>query len=576
MTSVIVSKTLQSSAGRLSANDRGHVFDFLWKLQDNPANPSLSMERVQRAIDPKIWSARVSQGLRAVLHRDGDTFVVLYAGPHDEAYRWAEKRKVEQHPVTGALQVVEAAEVVEQQVAAHNAPVGAPGLFNAYPDDYLLGLGVPPDLLPAVRNITSDDALDAALDYLPEEAAEALIELSAGKAVGPATRRPSTDGGPSRPPLTRPASAPDGLDYTANPDTRRRFFLLERDDDLQHVLEAPLAAWIAFLHPSQRRLVEGHFNGPVKVTGSAGTGKTVVAMHRARELARQGKRVLLTSYVTTLCQNVEQNLRLLCSSQELARITVRTVDSQALALARSAGEDVYPADKRDVDKLFEQAASATDCPFGLGALRAEWEAVIQTHGITTWDEYRVASRAGRGRPLSARERKQMWDVFARVRNGCQARGMLEWPDLCRRARELLENDRAQRPYDAVIVDEVQDLGPQELRFVAALAGDGPNRLMLVGDDGQRLYARAFSLRSLGIDVRGRSYVLRINYRTTEQIRRFADRVLGDTAGDLEGGVEDRRGCHSVLRGPAPVARGFRTESEQHAFVAERIRRCLAD
>jgi superfamily I DNA/RNA helicase len=127
-------------------------------------------------------------------------------------------------------------------------------------------------------------------------------------------------------------------------------------------------------------------------------------------------------------------------------------------------------------------------------------------------------------------------------------------------------------FDAVVVDEVQDLGPQELSLLAAIAGDGADRLMVIGDGGQRIYARRFSLRALGIEVRGRSRTLTINYRTTEQIRRFADRITDEEGDDLEGGKEPRRACRSLLRGPAPTARGFATTEGQHAYLVDEIRR----
>jgi hypothetical protein len=130
------------------------------------------------------------------------------------------------------------------------------------------------------------------------------------------------------------------------------------------------------------------------------------------------------------------------------------------------------------------------------------------------------------------------------------------------------------PYDAVIVDEMQDLGASELRLLATLAGHGTDRLILVGDGGQRIYATKYSLKSLGIDVRGRAHVLRLNYRTTEQIRRFADRILGDEADDLEGGRESRRGTVSLLSGPEPTRKSFPTRSAQCDFVAAQISQLL--
>src|SRR5262249_32679769 len=154
----------------------------------------------------------------------------------------------------------------------------------------------------------------------------------------------------------------------------------------------------------------------------------------------------------------------------------------------------------------------------------------QAQGISTWDQYRGASRAGRGRALSMKDRKLVWDAASKVYQKMKRAGEMEYSAFCRRLCEHLQSGRISSPYDAVIVDEVQDLGPQELRLIATLAGaeedKATDRLTLVGDAGQRIYPGKYSLRSLGIDVRGRSHILRLNYRTTEQIRRFADSVLG--------------------------------------------------
>jgi predicted RNase H-like nuclease/superfamily I DNA/RNA helicase len=551
---VQIADTFFPSTAALSMVDKGRALDFLTKLLQNPASTGLSLERVTSTADPKVWSARVSQDLRAILHRDADTYIVLFAGRHDRAYGWAATHRVERNARLGSLQIVASTTVFEERLEAIPTPPDAPSLFDAYGDEDLLGLGVPPDWLAALRKITSEDLLLDALTDLPAEAGERLLQLLYGEPVTP----------PEVTPLDQPA--------LANPDTRRHFFVVEDNAELERMLEAPLAAWLAFLHPSQRRLVEGSFRGPVKVTGSAGTGKTVVGLHRARHLARQGRRVLLTTFSNALCDNLERGLALLCDPAERARITVRTVDSLARSINESAGDPTRPPSEGQIGRLIEQAGRALGAPFPPSFLAAEWHNVIQAQEITTWEEYRTASRTGRGRALSAAERKQVWAVCERVQEGCRHAGIADWPELKRRARLHLEAGRVARGYDAVVVDEVQDLGPQELRLLATVAGEAPDALMLLGDAGQRIYARRFSLRALGIEVRGRAHILRLNYRTTEQIRRFADRLVGELSDDLEGGLESRRGCRSLIRGPEPVARGFATPQAQHDNIASEIAR----
>ncbi len=550
---VTLADTLIAAANKLDAGDAKRLWEFIGKLQANPAHPSLSLERVNAAGDRDFWSGRISQGLRAILHRDGDTITVLHADQHDPAYSWAERHSLQRHPRTGALQIVEAPEVVADRVERQADHQGEPGLFDHHDDDYLLSLGVPEDWLPTLRKVHSEWILLDVAERLPDEVADRLLRLAGGELVTP----------PKPVPANRPASE--------SPDTQRRFYVLGNDAELARLLNAPMATWTAFLHPTQRKLAYNNVNGPLKVTGSAGTGKTVVALHRARHLASQGKRVLLTSYVTTLCDNLRFNLKVLCDSDELAHITVATVHAQALAVLKSAGEDVVPIDDSSLRETIEKCCEHLDCPLDPSGLVGEWSHVIADQGLTSWPEYRSASRAGRGRPLSVRDRKAVWQIFERVFQALDQTGKSDWPTLCRRATAALNQGKATSPFDAVVVDELQDLTVQDLRLLLALGGDGPDGLTLVGDSGQRIYSRPIVLSKLGIKVVGRSHTLRINYRTTEQIKRFADRVLAGTSDDMDGGTEDRR-ARSLLRGPEPKVAGFKTAAEQADFIAQNCRR----
>ena len=407
-----------------------------------------------------------------------------------------------------------------------------------------------------IREIADDDQLLAVADKLPEEVAERLLRLAGGELVDSPTPVP-----PSQP-------------ISASPDNLRRFYVVQEASELCDLLQKPIEDWLRFLHPSQRELATGTFNGPVKVTGSAGTGKTVVAMHRARYLADQGKRVLLTSFVTTLCKNIEHNVQILCTDSQRKLITVGTVHSQALRLAREVDSQLAPADEERIAKLIERFQDFGGAQFDKEFLLAEWTGVVENQGILSWDEYRDAQRTGRGRGLQVRERQAIWKVFQQVYEELADKRLAPWTLICRKAAEAIQTGRVQSPFDAVVIDEVQDLKPQEIRFLAVLAAKNPGNLMLIGDAGQRIYPGGYSLRSLGIDVRGRSHVLRINYRTTEQIRRFADRILPELADDLDGGTETRKGTKSLLKGPAPTLRGFTTSKEQDAFIAEQVHRLL--
>jgi superfamily I DNA/RNA helicase len=376
-------------------------------------------------------------------------------------------------------------------------------------------------------------------------------------------------------PLSAPAPAQPPSGAAPAPATGRQFYPVTDLAELARLLDHPLDQWLAFLHPDQRRLVERRFAGPAKVTGSAGTGKTVLALHRARALARRGRRVLLTSYTNALCDALERQLALLCDAGERGRIRVLTVHRAAGALARAAGIRVTLLGDEEARRAVA-AACRPGLPLTAPALAGEWQAVLAPQGIDSWDGYRAASRAGRGRPLSVAQRKQVWDALAPVLERWRREGRADYATLCLRVREAVERDRAlvARAFpggiDAVLVDEVQDLGPPELRLLAALAGEGEDRLFLTGDGGQRIYGRRLSLAACGIPVRGRAFVLRVNYRTTAQIRRFADRMLPASGDDLDGGQERRRAVRSILSGAPPELLGCATAVAEFEAITREI------
>jgi superfamily I DNA/RNA helicase len=552
---VVLAITFIPAIQRLAANEQVRAIDFLVKFQENPAHPGLSLERVTDARDPDIWSARITRDLRAIIHKTSDRYALLYAGHHDDAYTWAERRRVEVHPVTGALQIVEAAEVVREELQW--TPAKGTTLFADHSDIYLRSLGLPDDWLPVIREIRDDDQLLSVAGNLPEEVAERLLRIASGEIVTPPT----------------PVAAAKTL--TASGDSQRRFWVVEDAAELAELLQKPIAAWVRFLHPSQRELVDGAFKGPVKVTGGAGTGKTVVAMHRARSLSRSGKRVLLTTFVGTLCQNLGRGLQLLCNADERSRITVATIDSIAHGIVRKREPRVQLADDGTIEAKINEFAIYAEGVADASFLVAEWNNVVRPQGIGSWTEYRSARRTGRGRPLSAKDRRAVWNVFERLLEALSSTGHLPPHILASRAATLVESGDSTSEFDAVIVDEVQDLTVAQLRLVRALASRAPENLMLVGDGGQRIYSGGYSLHALGIDVRGRSKKLRLNYRTTKQIQVAADRIIGTESDDLDGAIESRH-PKSLLRGPEPTVTGFPTESKHDKFLVDEIRRVIAE
>ncbi|MFT3693977.1 MAG: 3'-5' exonuclease [Kofleriaceae bacterium] len=541
--------------GKLAAKEQVACTSFIVMFQANPKQPGISLERLD-SVSKQLWSGRVNQDLRAIIYQDGEAWALLHVDHHDAAYRWAERREIGRHPVTGALQILDVVETVVEKVVEKK--IDKPkSIFHGHPGEYLVSLGVPPTWIAAVRQISTDDELLEVGSKLPDDVFDRLLRLSQGELVTPPVPIASSV------PLAQAAAASAG------------FYVVADATDLASVLAAPLDRWIAFLHPSQQAIVEAKPKGAMKVTGSAGTGKTVVGLHRARILSRRGDRVLLTSFVTTLCDNLQRNLRKLCSKDELSRITVSTVDKQALSLARRLDSKLGPASPDAVKKLVADLATRHTPEFSPSFVSAEWDAIVDAQGISTWAEYRSASRTGRGKPLSVADRKTLWKVFGEVFTTLAARHESTWSHIGRIALEAIKSGKASSPFDAVIVDELQDLRPTALRLVRALVGNKMEKLMLLGDAGQRIYAGKGSLSGYGIDVRGRSHVLRINYRTTEQIRRAADMIAPDSVDDLDDGTEDRTRTRSLMKGPRPTFGGFPHRADELGDATRWIRECRA-
>ncbi len=338
--------------------------------------------------------------------------------------------------------------------------------------------------------------------------------------------------------------------------------------------------WRIFLHPSQARLVERHFNGPARVLGGAGTGKTVVAMHRARHLARSvftgaPDRILFTTFTRNLAANIRQNLENLCGP-EMERIEVTNLHAWAVRFLHGLGRPVAIANEGEIRQCWRNAIEQTRLQgWNEGFLQHEWATVIQAQGIQDRSTYLRASRQGQGAPLNRNQRAIVWPVFEAYRSELARLGKLEWPEVIHLARLALEKQQAPPPYCSIVVDETQDLDPEELRLLRTMVPAGPNDLFFVGDGHQRIYGRPVVMSQCGIVIRGRAAKLRINYRTTAEIQRWATGVLtGVAVDDLDGGEDELHTYHSLMNGPPPNVRSFATLVEECAYVIDEVRALL--
>jgi superfamily I DNA/RNA helicase/mRNA-degrading endonuclease RelE of RelBE toxin-antitoxin system len=534
-----IADTFTDSLAKLTGEEQKAVKTAAFDLQLNPAQPSLQFHKLDKAKDQSFWSIRVNLDLRLIVHRTGTSLLLCYVNHHDEAYHWAERRRLETHPKTGAAQLVEIRERVQEipkyVEVEHPAPPKPP-VFKHISDGQFLAYGVPSEWLADVREATEDTLLEIA-GHLPAEAAEALLNLATG----------------IKPPLPEPV--PVGANPFEHPDALRRFRVMKNVEELALALDYPWERWAVFLHPAQRKFVQKDFNGPARVSGSAGTGKTIVALHRAAHLARTNPetRLLLTTFSDILANALRAKLRLLINSEPRLgeRIEVHSMNAIGRRLYELNIGKPQIALRETVITCLKAAASAVDGnKFSLQFLTTEWEQVVDAWQLDTWEDYRDVTRLGRKTRLKEPQRLILWSIFEKVRSALKSQGLITesglFNILASRYRSGISS-----PFDFAVVDEAQDISIAQLRFLAALGAGRANGLFFAGDLGQRIFQQPFSWKALGVDVRGRSTTLKINYRTSHQIRSQADRLLGAEVSDVDGNSEERKGTISVFDGPKP-------------------------
>jgi hypothetical protein len=548
----LINQSFITAISGFSAQPAKAAWKFVTKFQENPAHPSLKLERIKNAKDKDFWSGRVNDDYRAVIAKKGDTHWLLHVAKHDDAYAWAGRHQLNLNPQTGGMQLTVLPEVFAEharEVIAETDAVSRPAtnkLFAHVDNEYLLKIGVPKDQLTWIRQFSDEEQLLKSEQQLGVQLFNKLSQVLDG----------------NLPPLITPKK---DVPVEAQPATLDEFYPVTTDTDLRPLLEEPFAAWLVFLHPSQRKIAESEYNGPIKVSGTAGTGKTVVALYRAANLARNGKRVLLCTYTRNLVGNLSKRANILLGNEldALSRLKIKTLHAVAKDVCTQAGKHLSVVTPKELDEHFTSWASK------LGKtnhfLRAEWDHVIEHQGLSSLGEYLDAQREGRGVALPKTEREKIWPAFADLFERFRSRKQTSWAFYTEAAWKHLKTRRVESPFDAVVVDECQDFGFMETRFCGILSkGD----LSFFGDDGQRIYAKSTSFQSLGIDVIGRSFTLKFNFRTTRQIRALADRIRLKNKADADGKAIDNSAAGSVLSGAEPILRGYNTKAEQaEAIVA---------
>lgn len=565
---VAISQDFFNSFAALPKSKQKKAMEFLSKFRSNPEANGFNYEKIQNAADPNMRSVRIDDTYRAILIREEGTnvYLLLWVDHHDAAYDWAVKKRCVLNHSTGSIQVYETqAPVVES--SASTVPDEKP-LFASISDDILKKLGVPEDLVGFVRALT-ESCFDNAKDKLPRDAYEALDYVRVG--IDPkeviAELYGDTDAGKSG----------DMASALQNPITKMQFYIAEGEEDLKAMMNAPLEMWRVYLHPSQRRIVRKEYKGPVRILGGAGTGKTVVAMHRAKELASHclgNDKILFTTFTENLAADIQENLRKICTPDVMKHIEVVNLDQWVNRYLRAHDYPYTIAYGKTIEDMWGKAETFTGEDFDLpeGFFQEEWETIVQAQNIQTVAEYVKAARPGRGIRLDRKTRMRVWKVFDEYRALMDADKVCDSACAMNECAQLLTSGPEVRLYSSVIVDEGQDFGPSAYRLLRAIAGkERTNDLFIVGDTHQRIYKNKVILSRCGINVRGRSGKLRMNYRTTEEIRRSAMNVLsGLSFDDLDEGIDDEKGYISLSHGIKPVVTTYSTQDQEAEALVKTI------
>ncbi|MFF4383492.1 UvrD-helicase domain-containing protein [Kitasatospora sp. NPDC001547] len=558
------------------------VFETFEKFAE-ATHTGVHLEKLTNQRDPRIRTIRITDFWRGVVLKAdrGDGYLLLKVLPHDKANDWACKHRAS---VNAATQGVEIRNDVALERASRSLRVLAANeprrLFADRSDKVLRSLGVDEEILPIIRLLPDEAHLEALHRVLPEQQFDVLVGLASGMEPAEIDREIVQAYARSAAPTS--VGQPVGGLVSAMAHARGRVALVSGPDELLEILERPFDAWRIFLHPAQYRVAyRESYRGPARVTGGPGTGKTVVALHRAYHLARRlpvdtpDGSILLTTFSEDLAAELERCLALLVTDERIrAKVRVVTVDALAEeVLRRSPGGGAPPKVLFRQDAVLARwgrVARRLGVEFSEVFLDQEWRQVVLAQAIENREQYLRAPRTGRGRALGSAERARLWRVVAAFEEELLEAGELTFLQVCVRAARALD-ERGDRPFRHVVVDESQDLHPVQWRFLRALVAAGPDDLFLAGDPHQRIYGNKVSLRSLGIQVVGRSSRLRINYRTTQEILSWSASLLtGERPDDMDGGEESLAGYHSTLHGAHPEVRGHLDRAEEIRALVARV------
>lgn len=586
--SLAVSKDCMKTIGRLPSRVQTGFFNFVIKFTDNSDSPGINYEKINDAAHPGYRSVRIDQNHRGIVLKPekGSNFLLVHINSHDRAYDWAKRKKCLVNAYTGAIQIYESAShVVADDDNYHvksstystenQTEETASTLYGSYSlgleTGQLLRIGTPEDYIGVLQSAGTLEEITHLFNKLPQDVSEALELYMEGEPwhsiedVYSEQSEPVYDTNDIDAALSRVRSLSE-------------FRVIDGEDELKDMLDKPLELWRTFLHPVQRKLVTQNWNGPVRILGGAGTGKTVVAIHRARWLAENilqaNEKILFSTFNANLAADISYALKSLCGDEVFGRIEVVHIDKWIANTLKSGSyplRALYPSSSNS-EFFWKKAvkSSGIDPAPSIQFLETEFLKVVVNNQITTRKAYLDVSRYGRGKRLTRRERLNCWEIFEAFRKHSEFKKYRYFSESVIDIEKVLE--KAESPlYRSVIVDEIQDFSLPHLRLINALVPDTDNNIFMVGDAHQRIYGDRIVIGHSGIDIKGRGRKLKINYRTTHETKLFAQELLqGLEIDDLSGQLDNGNDYYSLTHGNPPLLKQFGTEAEEQDWIAATV------
>ena len=561
MHQVFLTNNLFDSLLSLPNKDIGRVLKTIQQIKKDPSNPGLKLHRITESPDDNFWTVRISNDARIVLHKKDDSILICHADKHDAAYDWAKRRRVSGDTKNNSAKIVSLEDLAiqkrqspvfrnqakvkqtEDKIVSKPSETTEP-FFKENSDKEFLDNGFSKEELTVIRSILTETELYSLKPNFSEDKFDKLLSI-----------------------FLKIDFQNENIEiFENNDELNSELVEFTEAEDIKSALTQPWEQWLIFLSYAQKKLVKANFKGSSKVFGSAGTGKTVVALHRAKFLIENQNidKVGLFTFSKVLTQDLKIKADLLLGENNKKRnnLHINSLEGEAgLIFSLHYGKRYQLTGEFNthniLKSIFDKLNLRND--FTLEFVISEYENIIGPWNLFKYEDYKNFPRTGRGTPLSASQRQKLSKCYSMFKDQLLDEGKISIFDLYHMASDILSKNLER--YKSVVIDEAQDLGPHMLNFVRSLTSKKNNDIMFCGDTGQSLYYRNHSWIKHGIDIRGKSSNLYINYRTSKEIKDHAE-ILNSEILELEDKEVENRKSISTFNGPKPELKSFNNQNAE--------------